>query len=82
MRSEGNRLIPGFSCDSTDSSSTRFCRPREVNELLSSLNKGMKPAEIDRGGPLLGERVGVTSMVTLFETFVEKSQLYTTTGIF
>jgi hypothetical protein len=65
VRNEGNRFIPDCTCEYAGSSSTRFCRPKEVNELLSSLNKGMKPVEVDRGGSMLGGRVGVTSMMTL-----------------
>jgi hypothetical protein len=77
VRSEGNRFIVDLSCASAESSSTRFCKPREVNELLSSRNKGMKPDEIDRcGGALLG--VVVTSMASFYDSQVVRYRLYTT----
>ena len=56
MRNEEAGLIADLSCGSRDSSSARFCRPSDVNELLSSLNKGMKPVDMipDRVSPLFG----------------------------
>jgi hypothetical protein len=69
--SEGSRFIADLSCASVESSSTRFCNPREVNELLSSLSKGMNP---DRDGALVG--VVVTSMVMFEDSLVVRSMMY------